>query len=74
MEEEIRKQAVQRHLAGESPKAICQGTHGTCRHSYVQERVATIQQLGYTYAEALKITSQECGHFMSSIISDFYLR
>lgn len=49
-----------------------QGGHGL-RHGYTQQRVDTLQGLGYTYDDALEIASQEIGHFRASI-TKVYLR
>lgn len=48
------------------------GAHGT-RHSYVQNRVVELQNLGYNINDAKLITSQEIGHHRPDII-DVYLR
>ena len=48
------------------------GAHGV-RHSYAQERMRALQSLGYLYAEALSIVSQEMGHFRAEI-TEVYLR
>lgn len=39
-----------------------QGGHG-CRHTYAQQRVAELQERGYSYGEAKAVASQELGHF-----------
>lgn len=49
-----------------------QGSHGL-RHGYVQQRVDTLQGLGYIYDDALEVVSQEIGHFRAYITQD-YLR
>jgi site-specific recombinase XerC len=48
------------------------GAHGL-RHSYAQARMCQIQRLGKTFGEALRIVSQELGHFRPSVTLE-YLR
>lgn len=48
------------------------GAHGL-RHSYAQQRMNELQQLGCLYREALGIVSQELGHFRVDI-TEVYLR
>lgn len=48
------------------------GAHGL-RHTYVQNRVAELQSLGYSIDDAKLITSQEIGHHRPGIIN-IYLR
>jgi integrase len=48
------------------------GAHGL-RHSYAQERVEELQNLGMDYHEALEVVSQEMGHFRPDI-TEVYLR
>lgn len=48
------------------------GAHGL-RHSYAQERLQTLQNLGFLYEYALGIVSQELGHFRADI-TEVYLR
>jgi integrase len=48
------------------------GGHGV-RHQYVQSRMNTLQQLGYSDKQAKLIVSQEVGHFRASI-TNVYLR
>lgn len=48
------------------------GAHG-CRHSYAQERMNELQNLGYTRDTALQTVSQELGHFRPEI-TEVYLR
>jgi len=48
------------------------GAHGL-RHEYAQERMNTLQGLGYEYRVALEIVSQEMGHFRPEI-TEVYLR
>jgi len=42
------------------------GAHGV-RHSYAQNRMNKLQEIGYSYLDALEIVSQEMGHFRSDI-------
>lgn len=49
-----------------------QGGHG-CRHSYAQQRVAELQERGYSFDSAKATVSQELGHFRPDVI-DVYLR
>jgi len=48
------------------------GAHGL-RHTYVQERMRELQNLGKEYKEARNIVSQELGHFRGDVI-ETYLR
>lgn len=48
------------------------GAHGL-RHSYAQQRMNTLQGMGFQYESALAIVSQELGHF-SPTITEVYLR
>lgn len=48
------------------------GAHGL-RHSYAQTRMAELQQQHFMYDDALKIVSQELGHFRAEI-TEVYLR
>ena len=48
------------------------GAHGL-RHTYAQQRMSELQQRHYFYEEALKIVSQELGHFRPEI-TEVYLR
>lgn len=48
------------------------GAHGV-RHEYAQNRMNSLQGIGYPYAEALEIVSQEMGHFRAEI-TEIYLR
>ncbi|GGW98150.1 hypothetical protein GCM10007391_35070 [Alteromonas halophila] len=48
------------------------GGHGL-RHSYAQERMAELNQLGFARTVALQTVSQEMGHFRSQI-TEVYLR
>lgn len=48
------------------------GGHGL-RHSYAQSRMDQLQGLGLSYCEALRIVSQELGHFRPEI-TEVYLR
>ena len=48
------------------------GGHGT-RHTFAQKRMKELQQLGYTYREALEIVSQEMGHFRPDITEVYLL-
>ena len=48
------------------------GAHGV-RHEYAQERMNTLQGVGYEYKEALEVVSQEMGHFRPEI-TEVYLR
>jgi len=48
------------------------GPHGL-RHSFAQNRMEELQQLGFSWNEAREIISQEMGHFRSSE-TDTYLR
>lgn len=48
------------------------GGHGL-RHTFAQNRMGTLQGLGYCYADALEIVSQELGHFRPEI-TEIYLR
>lgn len=42
------------------------GAHGL-RHTYAQERMNTLQGIGYNYENALEVVSQEMGHFRPEI-------
>lgn len=48
------------------------GAHGT-RHGYAQQRMDTLQGIGFIYNEALEIVSHEMGHFRLEI-TETYLR
>jgi integrase len=48
------------------------GGHGL-RHGYAQSRVEQLQRGDFTYADALRIVSQELGHFRPDI-TEIYLR
>lgn len=48
------------------------GGHGL-RHTYADGRVEQLQTLGYSYADAMEITSQELGHFRARV-THAYLR
>ena len=48
------------------------GAHGL-RHSYAQERIAELQNLGKVYNDAREIVSQELGHFRADVV-ETYLR
>lgn len=48
------------------------GAHGV-RHAYAQDRLNQLQQRGLTYTAALRIVSQEMGHFRPDI-TEVYLR
>ncbi len=48
------------------------GAHGL-RHSYAQERMAELQDLGKPYGIAREIVSQELGHFRADVV-ETYLR
>lgn len=48
------------------------GAHGL-RHSYAQQRMGELQQLGCLYKEALEIVSQELGHFRPDITEVYLL-
>ena len=48
------------------------GAHGL-RHSYAQQRMNELQQLGFLYPDALAIVSQTLGHFRPEI-TEVYLR
>lgn len=48
------------------------GGHGV-RHTFAQARMLTLQNLGFQYAHALAIVSQEMGHFRPEIV-EVYLR
>lgn len=48
------------------------GAHGL-RHSYAQERIIELQNLGYVYDNAKHLVSQEVGHFRPDVV-DTYLR
>lgn len=48
------------------------GAHGL-RHSYAQERMVELKNLGYKYETALETVSQEMGHFRAEI-TELYLK
>lgn len=48
------------------------GAHGL-RHEFAQERMNTLQSIGYAYQDALEVVSQEMGHFRPEI-TEVYLR
>ncbi len=48
------------------------GAHGV-RHSYAQERVGELRDIGLIYEKALETVSQEVGHFRAEI-TEVYLR
>ena len=48
------------------------GAHGL-RHAFAQERMNTLQSMGYEYQQALEVVSQEMGHFRPEI-TEVYLR
>ena len=48
------------------------GGHGL-RHEYAQDRMNTLQSIGYAYRDALEVVSQEMGHFRADI-TEVYLR
>lgn len=48
------------------------GAHGV-RHEYAQDRMETLQSIGYSYDDALEVVSQEMGHFRPEI-TEVYLR
>jgi integrase len=43
------------------------GAHGL-RHSYAQRRIRTLRELGFSVNKALKIVSEELGHFRISVV------
>jgi integrase len=47
------------------------GAHGL-RHSYVKNRTATLEALGFSFSEAQGIVSQEVGHFRPCITLAYY--
>lgn len=49
-----------------------EGAHGL-RHKFAQERMDKLQSLGYSYDSALRIVSEEMGHFRAEI-TEVYLR
>lgn len=58
--------------AAERELGWSEGAHGL-RHEYAQERMNTLQEIGYNYQEALEVVSQEMGHFRPEI-TEVYLR
>lgn len=58
--------------AAERELGWTQGAHGL-RHEYAQERMNTLQSIGYEHREALEVVSQEMGHFRPEI-TEVYLR
>ena len=58
--------------AAERELGWSEGAHGL-RHEYAQERMNTLQGMGYEYREALEVVSQEMGHFRAEI-TEVYLR
>lgn len=48
------------------------GAHGV-RHSYAQERIQELQDVGYDYKQAKLVLSQELGHFREDVVNA-YLR
>lgn len=58
--------------AAERELGWTEGAHGL-RHEYAQERMNTLQSIGYEYREALEVVSQEMGHFRPEI-TEVYLR
>lgn len=58
--------------AAERELGWTEGAHGL-RHEYAQERMNTLQSIGYEYREALEVVSQEMGHFRPDI-TEVYLR
>lgn len=58
--------------AAERELGWSEGAHGL-RHEYAQERMETLQSMGYEYREALEVVSQEMGHFRPDI-TEVYLR
>ena len=48
------------------------GAHGL-RHSYAQARLERLQRIGFSWADALEIVSQEMGHFRKDV-TETYLR
>lgn len=58
--------------AAERELGWSEGAHGL-RHEYAQERMNTLQSIGYEYREALEVVSQEMGHFRPEI-TEVYLR
>lgn len=67
-------QSWSQSFSAASTKALgwSNGAHG-CRHSYAQQRIEELQQLGFYYDDALKIVSEELGHFRTEI-TEVYLR
>lgn len=58
--------------ASERELGWSEGAHGL-RHEYAQERMETLQGMGYEYRNALEVVSQEMGHFRPEI-TEVYLR
>lgn len=58
--------------AAERELGWSEGAHGL-RHEFAQNRMNSLQGLGYEYREALEIVSQEMGHFRPEI-TEVYLR
>ena len=58
--------------AAERELGWTQGAHGL-RHEYAQERMSTLQGMGYEYRDAMEVVSQEMGHFRPDI-TECYLR
>ncbi len=58
--------------AAERELGWSEGAHGL-RHGYAQVRMKTLQNIGYSYIDALEVVSQEMGHFRPSI-TEVYLR
>lgn len=67
-------QAWSQSFSNASKEALgwSEGAHGL-RHSYAQERMSELQELGYTRETALETVSQEMGHFRPEI-TETYLR
>jgi integrase len=61
-------QALSTAFTRASVKAIgfSLGIHGL-RHSFVQRRLAQLEELGFSYRDALEICAQEVGHFRTEI-------
>jgi integrase len=59
-------------VASEKALGYSTGAHGL-RHGYAQERLADLQQAGLAYDSALRIVSQELGHFRPDV-TEIYLR
>lgn len=58
--------------ASKSALGWSNGGHGL-RHSYAQERMGELQEIGYTAGTAQETTSQELGHFRADI-TETYMR